>query len=82
MAIHLPPHVQPSSPSEIQPVPAAPGWRRGLLRLRLQLRAWWICVSDDESHPVAELIARGEWAALDRLVDDLDALDEDDRLGP
>lgn len=42
-------------------------WARWRLRLRARL------VRRRGAHPVAELIARGEWAALDALIRDLDA---------
>ena len=51
--------------------------RRRLRRWRLRLRAWWVCRRDRGAHPVAELIARGEWSALDRLL--AETPDADDR---
>jgi hypothetical protein len=72
MVPHLLPLAQPSSPPEAVPAPGAPPWRRRLLRLRLRLWAWWVCRTDPGAHPVAELIARGQWRALDRLLADLD----------
>lgn len=61
----------PSSSPESLPAPAAPPWRWWLWRLRLRLWAWWICRTDPGAHPVAELIASGQWQALDRLLADL-----------
>jgi hypothetical protein len=55
----------------VAPAPAV-DWRRRLRRWRLRLWAWRVHRRDPGAHPVAELIARGEWAALDRLLTDLD----------
>jgi hypothetical protein len=72
MAIHPPPFHQPACPEPtVAPAPAT-GWRRRLRLWRLRLWAWWVCRRSPGAHPVAELIARGEWAALDRLLADLD----------
>jgi len=46
-------------------------WRQRHL-LPLRLRAWWIVRIRREFHPVAELIVRGEWAAVDRLLAELE----------
>lgn len=55
---------------------APPGPLQGRLRrrwARWRLRLWaWLVSRRGGSHPIAELIARGEWAALDRLLADLD----------
>jgi hypothetical protein len=67
--------LQPSPNLTTTPPPAGrpPGrWRRRLALLRLRLRAWRVSRRDPEAHLVATLIARGQWAALDRLLDDLD----------
>ncbi|MCC6629539.1 MAG: hypothetical protein IT340_19340 [Chloroflexi bacterium] len=45
-----------------------PRWRRRLLYWRLRARAWWVWRMTPGSHPIAEMVARGEWAALDRLL--------------
>ena len=72
MAIHPPPLSKPPCPEPMVESAPAVDWRRRLRRRRLRLWAWWICRRQPGAHPVAELIARGEWAALDRLLADLD----------
>jgi hypothetical protein len=64
---------------------ATAGRRAGLaraLRLRwqrwqLQARAWLLCCASGEPHYVADLIRRGEWAALDRLLAEMEEPDAD-----
>jgi hypothetical protein len=46
-------------------------FRRRLRRELLWLRAAWLC-RRAPGHPVAHLIAARRWAALDRLVTDLE----------
>jgi hypothetical protein len=71
MATSLPPPL-------LSPLPTPPTtrptrrWQRPFRYLRLRLRAWLVTRAHGDAHPVAVLIARGDWAALDRLVDDLD----------
>ena len=72
MAIHPPPLPPPHCPEPIVAPAPAVDWRRRPGRWRLRLWAWWVCRRDRGAHPVAELIARGEWAALDRLLADVD----------
>lgn len=43
-------------------------WRLLLLRFS----AWLVCLLAPGAHPVAALIRAGQWAALDRILDDLD----------
>jgi hypothetical protein len=57
------------------PAPPAAGWRLRLQRWRLRCWGWLICTASGDPHYVAELIRRGEWAALDRLLADLEADD-------
>ena len=49
-----------------------PGRLLAFACLRLRLRAWLLRRAHAGPHPVATLAARGEWASLDRLLDDLD----------
>jgi hypothetical protein len=49
-----------------------PAWGQATALLRLRLLAWRLRRREANRHPVASLIERGDWAALDRLLDDLD----------
>lgn len=70
MATQLPPVLPPLSDA----APARPSLvsRPAIASLRLRLRAWWLSRRGTGAHPLADRIARGDWAALDRLLDDLD----------
>jgi hypothetical protein len=55
----------------LPPVPARSGDVRRVAGRRwwwLRARAWLVWRLCPGAHPIAELIARGEWAALDRLL--------------
>ena len=70
MATQLPPALPPlatAGPAR----PARPGRHTAAL-LRLRLRAWWLSRRAAGAHPLAERVARGDWAALDQLLDELD----------
>ncbi len=70
MATQLPPALPPLT-NAMPARPAQPG-RQTVALLRLRLRAWWLSRRLAGAHPLAERIARGDWAALDQLLDELD----------
>lgn len=70
MATQLPPVLPPLS--DAAPARPSPVSRPAIASLRLRLRAWWLSRRGTGAHPLADRVARGDWAALDRLLDDLD----------
>ena len=70
MATQLPPALPPLAKA-VPARPARPG-RPNVALLRLRLRAWWLSRRAAGAHPLADRIARGDWAALDHLLDELD----------
>lgn len=68
MALHLP---SPALPGAHR-VRSRAEWRQrtaSLAWMIFRLRAWGLSRLHRDAHPVADLIARGNWAALDDLVD-------------
>ena len=70
MATQLPPALPPLAKA-MPARPARPSHYTVAL-LWLRLRAWWFSRRAGGAHPLAERIARGDWAALDHLLDELD----------